>query len=360
MENISITEDMLSRSVLNYGNPFRLLKLFEKAAKGEKVTFVVLGGSITQGCNAGSEKCYGALLARWLKDKFVDAEINYINAGIGATGSLIGVHRLDRDVLCHNPDFVIAEYSVNDVNSEQTVETYDNLLYKILNHKTKPALLCIGMVSKVGGHATDSHLPVAKYYDIPFISYQNAVWPEIEKGNLTWDMLSNDDVHPIESGHKLVADLVINYLSELKGKNIKDFADNICESPFISTKYSNGRIYQIEDIIADSMGCFYRDKVDLNTIPYGWTAKENGAPLEIEFRDCKQVFVMLKRFKKGGKAIISGRDNTNCIETVFNANFTYYSPHLICESETIGDINITVTPEIKDNELLSIAGFLVS
>lgn len=360
MENIAITEDMLNRSVLNYGNPYRLLKLFEKAAKGEKITFVVLGGSITQGSNAGPEKCYGARLAGWLKDSFFDAEIKYVNAGIGATGSLIGVHRLDRDVLCHNPDFVIVEYSVNDVNSEQTVETYDNLLYKILNHKTKPALLCIGMVSKVGSHAADSHLPVSKHYDIPFISYQNAVWPEIEKGNLTWDMLSDDDVHPIEVGHKIVADLVINYLSGLKSKNINNFTDNVCEKPFVSTEYINGRIYQIEDITADSMGCFYRDKVNLNTIPFGWTAKENGTPLEIEFKDCKQVFVMLKRFKEGGKAIISGLDSSDCIETKFDAHFTYYSSHLICKTETPTNIRISITPKLENDEMLSIAGFLVS
>lgn len=357
---MKLTSQMIKRSILNYGNPYRILKVFEKAAKGESITFAVLGGSITQGANAGSEKCYGALLANWLREKFPDSQINFVNAGIGATNSLMGIHRLDRDVLCHNPDFVVVEYSVNDDNSDLTVETYDNTLFKILNHETKPATLCIGMVSKVGGHAQKCHLPVAKHYDIPFISYQNAIWPEIETGNWTWEMVSNDDVHPIEIGHKLVADLVIDYLSRLDNKNSSELSDNKCDKPLVSTKYYNGRIYQIDDIIPLSLGCFERDNVNLNTIPYGWTAKENGAPFEIEFKNCKQVFVMLKRFKAGGKAILSGLDNTNCIETMFDANFTYYSPHLICESETVGDIKITITPELKDGELLSIAGFLVS
>ena len=69
---------------------------------------------------------------------------------------------------------------------------------------------------------------------------------------------------------------------------------------------------------------------------------------------------MLKRFKEGGKAIISGLKNTDYIETRFDANFTYYSPHLICESETVQDIKVSITPKLNAGEMLSIAGFLVS
>lgn len=114
MSEILLTNVIKKRSVANCGNPYRILKLFERLKRGEDITFVAIGGSITQRYNASSpELYYAALLAKWLGNSFPDAKINYINAGIGATGLLIGVHRLKRVVLVYNHDFVTVEFSVN-------------------------------------------------------------------------------------------------------------------------------------------------------------------------------------------------------------------------------------------------------
>ena len=48
---------------------------------------------------------------------FPDTEVNYVNAGIGATNSYLAVHRVDNDLLAHKPDVVVVEFSVNDSNT---------------------------------------------------------------------------------------------------------------------------------------------------------------------------------------------------------------------------------------------------
>ena len=54
MTEILLTDEMKKRSVANYGNPYRILKMFEKLKRGEEITFVTIGGSITQRYNASS------------------------------------------------------------------------------------------------------------------------------------------------------------------------------------------------------------------------------------------------------------------------------------------------------------------
>ena len=56
---------------------------------------------------------------------------------------MIGVHRIDRDLLCHRPDFVCAEFAVNDFNTMLT-ETYDSMVRKILLSPALPDVLADG------------------------------------------------------------------------------------------------------------------------------------------------------------------------------------------------------------------------
>ena len=100
------TEDMVRRSVLNTGNRARLADVMKRAQNGEGITFGVIGGSITQGTGAsGAQDKYAERALAWWIRSFPDAaaKIQYVNAGIGATDSYIGVHRAARDLLSKDP-----------------------------------------------------------------------------------------------------------------------------------------------------------------------------------------------------------------------------------------------------------------
>ena len=117
-------ENLAFRSLVTTGQVARLERALAKARRGETVTIGVIGGSITQGAAATQpEKRYGNRLAAWWRQTFPKANVLFVNAGIGATGSDYGALRDNRDLLSHHPDFVVVEYAVNDPNSQAAAET---------------------------------------------------------------------------------------------------------------------------------------------------------------------------------------------------------------------------------------------
>ena len=71
----------------------------KKAERTGRLTVGFLEESITQGCNPSvPENAYVERVTRWLRERFQKVEVERINAGVGATGSLIGVHRVKRTI----------------------------------------------------------------------------------------------------------------------------------------------------------------------------------------------------------------------------------------------------------------------
>ena len=130
-----LTQHMIDMSRLNEGNKVRLANVIKKLKNGEEVTVGFIGGDL----------CYAKLTADWLQKTYSNAKINYVNAGIGATGSYIGVHRVANDLLSKNPDLVFVEFSVNDTteNTERNKKSYDGLLRTIWKSSTNPAIITI-------------------------------------------------------------------------------------------------------------------------------------------------------------------------------------------------------------------------
>lgn len=360
------SEERKARSVTHYGNPYRFVKLFEKIRAGEEITFATIGGSITASCNASTwRKHYGCLVEDWFNETFKGAKINFKGAGIGATGSLVGIHRLDRDVLSANPDLVIVEFSVNDKPYlDKCKEYYDNLVYKILNYKTAPAVICIGTMGFDGINVQEEHLKVAKHYDVPFISYRDSVWPDVENGTLKWEELSNDTVHPIDDGHQLMCDLLTTYFEEQLDKKLSDLTDNKCDEPLVSLGYQNAVIYYPNQIEAESLGCFkVRDDVNVNGLKVGFVAEESGEPLVIKFPNCHHLFLQFERTNKGdgGKATatVDGKDYE------LDADFTggwgvYYNNTCVFDSNEAKDVELVITPDLKEGQHFTIVGILFS
>lgn len=364
MEKLTLTAEMLERSRLFDGNPYRLAKLFEKARRGEKITYVALGGSITQRYNASSaELCYAALIAKRLKESFKNAEVEYINAGIGATGSLIALHRLKRDVLCYNPDLVTVEFAVNEGNSDFTTEVYDNLISNILNSDGRPAVVSVCMVNSRGGSAQESHEKVCRYYGVPLISYKNAVWPEIEAGRLSWSDVSDDLVHPNDVAHALTARLVTDFFKSVSGLGTVGMSDTVPTVPLINSDYKNAAVYYTGDITPLSFGCFTVDRVDLNKMPNGWVAYENGAPLVFEFENCRRIYILFERTNKGdgGKAEVTAGERRTVLDADFKDGWGIYSNHeLVFKAEKPEKVRLEIKPLLEEGRHFAIAGIMVS
>lgn len=254
-----LTPTMIANSRYNVGNQVRLANVIKKLQAGEEVTVAYLGGSITQGSSAGDDKCYARLTTNWLEEQFPDATINYVRAGIGATGSYIGVHRADRDVLAYDPDLVFIDFSVNDTTERTATnkESYESLLRKLWKSESAPAIVTIAMTQQDGTSFQEYHGEIVKKYDIPMISYKNAILDVIDKGYIQWTDISDDNIHPNIPGHQVLTDLITNYL-----QSVIDNVDSITgeESNFDIadpvTKYENASVLTSADTEPKSLGGF--------------------------------------------------------------------------------------------------------
>jgi lysophospholipase L1-like esterase len=207
---------MIKRSRLLEGNETRLAEKLTAAA-GNDITVAFIGGSITQRFSAEADECYAYLVYDWFRQTFPSSKTTSVNCGVGATGSYIGVHRADTDLLAHQPDIVFVEFSVNDTDedTERNMAAYDSLLRKIWRAESRPAIITIAMTEENGDSFQDYHYEIVKAYDIPMISYREAVLPAIANGEFRWADISDDDIHPNKNGHGLLAGLVTAYLEDM-------------------------------------------------------------------------------------------------------------------------------------------------
>ena len=111
-------------------------KLFARARAGAPIRCVTLGGSITQ---AGGETWIGP----WLRNSFPDSAVAVVNAGMSATGSMLGCFRLERDVIACQPDMVLIEYVVNDggQSDDQVIWTVESVVRRLKMLPTPPAVV---------------------------------------------------------------------------------------------------------------------------------------------------------------------------------------------------------------------------
>jgi lysophospholipase L1-like esterase len=215
---------LFARSIVSAGDTARLHRAFAKARRAEPVTVAVIGGSITQGARASKpERCYGNLVADWWRTTFPEAKIAFVNTGIGATGSNYGALRAKRDLLSRNPDFIVVEYAVNDAGAPKGhAEPLEGLVRQILGQPNQPAVMLLFTMNKDGSNVQEWHGRVGRHYDLPMISFRDALWPEIRAGRIQWRDIEADEVHPNDRGHDYLARFVTRFLETALRDGPKD------------------------------------------------------------------------------------------------------------------------------------------
>ena len=297
-------QEIADNSVYSKGNLSRLINVFKKANRGESVTISYLGGSITNGSSADPKEtnCFAYQTTQWWKKTFPDAKINYVNAGIGATDSYLGVHRVAQDVLFKNPDLVVVEFSVNDYRSHNQ-ESYESLLRRILKYKTKPAVaaLCLTQFSQEGQCIDYSqyHKIIADHYNVSVISYGDVVGPRLENGTLQWNQLgpSDDFTHPNNAGHKIISRCLNCFyekvLEDIKSQSDGDFGIyEMPEDTLTESRYENGKILDHRSGskagISISGSNVSRVTVEDAQFPYGWQT-DTGADITFTIENATNI-----------------------------------------------------------------------
>lgn len=290
--NAKAYEIDLKRGVANRGNLYRISCAMKKAMDGKPVTVGFLGGSITQGCLSSSpETCYAYLVYKWWCESFPGSRVTYVNAGIGGTSSQFGVARVEEDLLSQDPDVVIVEFSVNDEDNAHFLETYEGLIRKIYGSKTRPAVLIVNSVKyDDGANAQEQHLKVGRAYQIPCVSMKPTLYERMEEGAFTSRQITEDDLHPNDLGHSLMAEVITDFLEEIRqGIGIDTALETAQDievgktAPLTENGYENSQRYQngnCQNTLIENRGftADQRPQKDIRGIfRHGWTAEEKGA-----------------------------------------------------------------------------------
>jgi len=83
-------------------------------ALAERPVIVALGDSITLGTGMKPGDTYPEQLQMLLEQKLGDQAPRVVNAGVGGNTVLAGLARLDKDVLAHQPRYVLIGFGMND------------------------------------------------------------------------------------------------------------------------------------------------------------------------------------------------------------------------------------------------------
>lgn len=362
-----ITDKMYGRAILNEGNPTRLAAAMKKAENGEKVTVGVIGGSITQGSSATNQNnCYASLFKKWWEEKFPSAEINFVNAGIGGTNSYLGVHRVDEQLLAHNPDVVIVEFSVNDTDKTMNKYSYDSLVRKILSHETNPAVMLLFTTQENGTSLQDTHKEIGMAYDLPMISYREVVYQEVAAGTLDWKSISPDNIHPNDAGHGIIGQLVDRYLNEIYGKldTITDEPTAFTADSYTNDYFKNAKMLGADDITATaSEGFEVIESGFYHQFPNNWKTEAGGTmTFDVECQNFGVFFLCTTDGKSGDYEVYVDGERKGKLEADFTGGWgTYGNTKQIILSKETEKHTIEIKPaEGSEDEGITILGLMVS
>ncbi|HPS55199.1 MAG TPA: hypothetical protein PLP05_06350, partial [Sedimentisphaerales bacterium] len=128
------------------------------------------------------------------------------------------------------------------------------------------------------------------HYNLPMVSFRDALFPEIEAGNIKWQDIEADSVHPNDLGHRYSAEFVTALIQtvldkmpkEPKIKSIPDLPEPITSNPFEYTTM----LCTKTSVPANNQGW----STDNDKGPYrqflgnGWLSEKPGSTLEFDIK----------------------------------------------------------------------------
>ena len=296
-----VTDNMYNRALLSEGNTSRLAAAMEKAKNGESITVAAIGGSITQGTAASStNSCYASKFFSWWQEKFPECEVNTVNAGIGGTDSYLGVHRADEQLLSYNPDVVVIEFSVNDTDKTMNKYSYDSLVRKVLSAENEPAVILLFTTQEDGTSLQDVHKEIGKAYDLPMISYREAVYPEVAAGTINWKDISPDNIHPNDIGHGIIGQLLSRYLDGIYDSDTASLAAEVTAfdtEGYTNDYYKNAKLVNASQIEYTADGFEVGQNKVYTQFPENWIT-EGGGTLSFDV-ECQNIGILYLKTTDG-------------------------------------------------------------
>ena len=265
------------------------------------------------------------------------------------------------------------DFSVNDTteHTERNIASYDGVLRKLWAADSKPAIVTIAMTQDDGTSFQQYHSEICEAYDIPMISYHDAIMDVIEKGHIKWTDISDDNIHPNVTGHSVLTEIVTSYLdkvlSELDSIDTENESD--LSLPYATDKYATARLITPgSSEVTDSTG--WEEVTDRKFGNFGgyWYVQsksgdfEDVEPLTFEV-DAKSVGIFYgKVVSNGGRfdILVNGMA-MNTIDTAFRGGWgDYVEAEEIIEFKEPGKNTIQIVPKKGEKTAITICALAVT
>lgn len=360
------TEKMIERSVLFEGDTSRLAEKVNNALENDKeiTKICFLGDSITQGSAAsGSSNQYVNRFKKWWEEN-VSYYVEVTNAGIGATDSYLAVHRVQTDVLDAQPDIIFIEF-INDTDDDFFKAAMDSLVRKCMAMENNPAVVLIEMTMEDGTSPQNVHSEIAKAYNIPVISYHDAIMPEIEAGTIEWKDISPDNIHPNDDGHAMLAQMLTSFVG-----NIKDNIDSYDkQSKAFDAESPTGDMYadaRLVDRNSDEVKLVdegeFTETANFQTFNAGWETTNGGsATFEMEFKNLGILYMKTIDGKSGNLTITVDGEEVMPLVGDFSGGWgSYAKSDELYTSDTKAKHTVKVTVDDGDKQNFQILSWMLS
>lgn len=217
-----------------------------RATEGRELSVVFLGGSLTWGANASDPQrtSYRALMSDYLRKRYPRSSITFHDAAIGGTGSMLGLFRLERDVLSRKPDLVFLDFTANDdlySDDATTLDSYESIVRILVSQGVAVEQVSLGFKFNFGSQYAMNKLKRVAAHQKIAAAYRTAVgdcFPlvqgKLDKGECKISELwPFDGAHPDDAGYRLFFEAAVQgYEQALADERVAI----VPESPVFSTK----------------------------------------------------------------------------------------------------------------------------
>lgn len=207
------------------GDEASFAKFDARARAGESLTVAYFGCSLMWSANASepNETGFRGLMSRYLEKRYPKAHFRFVDASVGGTGAMLGVFRLERDVLSRQPDLVFLDFACNDGWDGKALATtccYESILRRLVGAGVPVMQMFFTFRFWIEG-AFEPGAEIAVHQRlVPYRrlaeAYATGVGDVYRDSPLVADLKSGkttlDDVWPIDGGHP--ADLGYRYFAE--------------------------------------------------------------------------------------------------------------------------------------------------
>ena len=242
------------------GLPF----FFKKILAKQPINVGYLGGSITEAAQGWRDQSLDWMQKRYPKIKFTS-----INAGIGGTGSELGVFRVQSQVIDRKPDLIFIEFAVNDngKNTEHIYKAMEGIVRKTWQQNPLTDICFVyTLTADMAASFQSGRMPtsalameqIAEHYGIPSVCLGLKVADLAKEGKLIFKgkqqdhpdkiVFSPDNVHPYpQTGHLLYTQALSEALQKMAFHQTK-ITSHALAAPYRSDNWQHAQMIPVSQL----------------------------------------------------------------------------------------------------------------